>query len=101
MRVTELLDLRLAARLLRAEVVGGESENDQAPILVLAPQLLEARVLRREAAFGGGVHDQQHLALVVGEALGPAVDGGCGDVMQRHGTSSLPWVTKACPSSRP
>src|SRR3546814_6726044 len=59
---TELPDLRLVARLLVAELVAGETQHHQAAVAIVAPQLLQARILRRETALRGHVDHQQHLS---------------------------------------
>ena len=64
----ELLDLLVGAGLLMAELVAGEADDDESLVLILLVERLEAVVLRGEAALAGGVDDEQHLALVVGEA---------------------------------
>lgn len=66
----EGLDLGIAAGLLAAELVAGEAEDDKVLgvlALEVGPELLEALVLRGEAALGGCVDDEDDLALVVGE----------------------------------
>src|ERR1043166_1891657 len=67
-RLTELADLLGAARLLLAELVAGETQHREALRAVLLVELLQSFVLRREPAFARGVDDQEHLALVIGEA---------------------------------
>jgi len=69
-------DFRRVARFLRAELVAREAEDDEAARAVLPVKLLEPLVLRREAALAGGVDDEYHLPLVVGEGLLVAVEGG-------------------------
>lgn len=68
--LAELLDVIVGTRLLTTELVAGETEDDKV-LRVLAlevgPELLEAGVLRGEAALGGSVDDEDDLALVVGE----------------------------------
>src|SRR3546814_6370520 len=56
---TELPDLRLVARLLVAELVAGETQHHQAAVAIVAPQLLQARILRRETALRGHVDHQR------------------------------------------
>src|SRR5690606_22625607 len=69
--------------LLLAELVAGEPEHHQPAFAVLAPQLLQAGVLRREAALGSDVDDQQHLARVLRQRQRLAVDRGGGKVEGR------------------
>lgn len=78
--LAEALDVVVGAGLLGAELVAREAQDDKV-VAVLGPhvlvQLLQARVLRREAALGRRVDHQHHLALVVGEGdLGAALCGG-------------------------
>ena len=54
----------LRARFLVAEIVRGESQNDETAILVTSVQGLETFVLAGEGALARGVDDQYHLALV-------------------------------------
>jgi hypothetical protein len=63
----ERTDLFLAARFLAAELVAGEAQHFQATRMQLAVQGFEALVLRREAAFAGGVDDEEDLAAVPGQ----------------------------------
>src|SRR5690606_14257487 len=76
--LAELADFVVAPRVLLAELVAGEAEDTQAPVLVLPVQGLETLELGGKAAFAGGVDDQQHLAPVAGQGHAPAlhVDGG-------------------------
>jgi hypothetical protein len=84
--LAELLDLLLAAWLLAAELVAREAEHLEALAVQLAVELLEALVLRREAALACRVDDQEHLALVARELDRLAVDVVDGDVVEaRHG----------------
>ena len=61
--LAKALDLLLTSRLLPAKLVAREAEDDEALVLVLLVELLEAGVLRGEAAFGGGVDDEGHFAF--------------------------------------
>ena len=65
---------RRVAGLLRAELVAREAEHHQAPVGVLLVQLLQALVLRRQAALAGGVDHQHDLSGVLAEVLLGAVD---------------------------
>jgi hypothetical protein len=58
-------DLVGRARFLRTELVAGEAQHHRALVLELLVHRFQALVLRRETALAGGVHDQQHLALVL------------------------------------
>ena len=60
-------DLLVAARVLAAELVARETDDHEAAVAVVLPELLEAGELRREAAGAGGVDDQQHLAALGGQ----------------------------------
>ena len=73
-RLAELGDLLVGARLLAGDVVGGEAEDHEALVAVLAIELLEALELRGEAALAGGVDDQHHLAAVSAQSRGLAVE---------------------------
>jgi hypothetical protein len=68
--LAELLDVIVGAGLLAAELVAGEAEDDKVLRVLgleVGPELLEAGVLRGEAALGSCVDDEDDLALVVGE----------------------------------
>src|SRR5690606_14351193 len=100
----ERLDLRLVARFLVPELVAGEAEHDQAALAVVGPQLLQARVLRREAALRGDVDHQQHLAGELRQRPRTPVDAGGGEVEGvRHlvvpGTARNGWANGRTPSS--
>src|SRR6185369_9670930 len=62
------------AGFLAAEVVGRESEDDQALVLLVGVELLKVLVLRGIAALARDVHDDDDLALVVLEVLLLPVD---------------------------
>src|SRR3546814_7351390 len=66
---TEFPDRRLVARLLVAELVAGETQHHQAAVAIVAPQHLQARILRRETALRSHVDHQQHLSGVVRKRL--------------------------------
>jgi hypothetical protein len=68
LRLAEGLDLALAARFLATELVAREAEHGEAAPAELLVQLLQPRVLRREAALGRDVDDEQRLARVVSSA---------------------------------
>ena len=82
LRRAEVADLRRAAGLLASEVVGREAEQDEALALVVFVELLEALVLRREAALGRHVDHQHHLALVGRERLRLALEGVGGEIVE-------------------
>lgn len=66
----EVLDLLVGAGLLAAELVAGEADDCEVVGVLLLDLLvdgLEVLVLVGEAALGGGVDDQDDLALVVGQ----------------------------------
>jgi hypothetical protein len=68
--LAEALDLVVGAGLLAAELVAREAEDDEVVgvlLLDLVPDFFEPGVLGREAAFGGGVDDEDDFAFVVGE----------------------------------
>jgi len=74
--LAELGDLGVRARLLRAELVGREANHRQALVGVSLVELLQAVVLRRQAALRGGVDQQHHLAAEVGQLAARAVVAG-------------------------
>ncbi|MPN41179.1 hypothetical protein SDC9_188721 [bioreactor metagenome] len=63
----EIGDLPIAARFLLAKIIGRETDDYQPLVLEAGIQLLEAVVLRGEAAVAGGVDDKNHLAGVLAE----------------------------------
>ena len=75
-------DLGRAARLLLAELVAGKAHDDEAPVLVVAPELFEAVILPGEAALAGGVDRQDHLAAEIGHGLFGAVEAAGGKVKE-------------------
>ena len=60
----ELMDLLDGAWCLLAKLIAGEVENLQATLMELLVERLQFGVLRREAAKGGCVDNQQHIAPV-------------------------------------
>ncbi len=68
--LAEGLDVVVRARLLAAEAVAWEADNIEAQVVVLLVELLQALVLRGEAALGRNIHDQHHLALKLLEREG-------------------------------
>ena len=80
-KLAELLDLIVAAGVLAAELVAGEADDLEVVgvlRLEVLVQLLQPRELRREAALGGCVDDEDDLAVQLREGeLGAALCGGC------------------------
>ena len=66
-------DLGFRARLLGAKLVRGEAQHLEAAVPVGAVELFEAGELRCEAAFAGGIHNEQDPALELGQAQGAAI----------------------------
>ena len=70
----EVHNFLLCARLLRSELVAGEAKNGETLVLVLVVQLGGGGVpALGVAALGGGIHDEDHLALVLGKIVRFAV----------------------------
>ncbi len=67
----ELLDLIVGAGLLLFKLVAREAEDHEAFVLVFRINGFEAGVLRGEAALGGDIHHEDHLAFVSGEGWCP------------------------------
>ena len=67
----ELLDLVVGAGVLAAELVAGETQDGEVGVggVHVLVELFEALELRGEAALGGGVDDEDHLALEGGERV--------------------------------
>src|SRR4051794_35628638 len=89
-RRAERLDLVRGAGLLLAELVAGDAEHAEPAVLVLLVDLLEARVLRREPALRGDVHEEDGLVLVVVEVDGAPVQRVDGGVVDGHGRQPTP-----------
>jgi anti-anti-sigma regulatory factor len=70
----ELLDLRICPRLLLAEIIGGNAENHESLILMLAIKRLKARILGRIPTAAGDIHDHQHLTFEVTQRHALVVD---------------------------
>ena len=85
----ELDDLFVGAGLLMAELVAGEAYDDEALVLVLLVEGLEAVVLGSEAALGRGVDDQEDFAFIVGEFHIRPVVGDGGEVIHLSGLVGL------------
>ena len=70
--LAELLDLVVGPWILGAELVAGEAEEDELVGVLGGDFLIEvfqALELRREAAFGGRVDDEDYFAAVLGERV--------------------------------
>jgi hypothetical protein len=80
----ELLDLCFAARLLMPELITGETEHHEIPVLEFVVERLQPLVLRREPALARDIDDEQRLATVVVHLLRHAVDGDEVDVVEVH-----------------
>src|SRR3954454_490982 len=80
--LAERADLLGATGLLPAELVAREAEHGETVVGVLRVQLLEALVLRGEAALRGGVDHEHHLAVVRAQRLLLAGQGVSGEVAQ-------------------
>ena len=66
--VRGLRDLAGAAGLLAAEIIGGYADHGEPALAKLAPELLQAGILRSVAAERSSVDDQQRLARERGKA---------------------------------
>ncbi len=78
--LAELGDLVGITRLLPAELVAREAQHLEASVLVGFVELLESVVLRGEAAFAGGVDDQQHISKLALEVQRLPTVGGDSEV---------------------
>ena len=70
--LAKLLDLVVGARVLAVELVAGEAKHDELVRVLGGDSLVEffeALELGREAAFGGGVDNEDHLAGELGEGV--------------------------------
>ena len=74
--LAERADLLLGAGLLVAELVAREAEHHQPLVGVVVVQLLQALVLRRQAALAGGVDHEDDVADVGAEVLVLTVERG-------------------------
>ena len=79
---TEFPDFTRGSRLLAAELIAGEAEDDELLTAVLLVQGLELLVLGSVAAAAGGVHDEDPLALELGEVERLAIEGRGGQGME-------------------
>jgi len=85
--LAEALDLLVGAGVLATELVAGEAKNDKVVRVLLLEalvELLEALELGGEAALGGGVDDQNDLALVLLKGLDLAALCGWGSQIVSH-----------------
>ena len=63
----ELVNLQNGTRSLFAKLVAGEVQNLEAVFSILIIERLQPFILWRESTSCRGVHNQQHLALILGE----------------------------------
>ena len=80
----EFLNLRFGPRFLRAEVIRRHAQHDQSLRPVAFPQLLQAGLLRRVAALGGGVDNQDGMTAKFRQVERLLVDICEGEIMGRH-----------------
>ena len=73
--VAELLDLLVGSGFLAAEIVGGKAEDVETTMFIGAVELFKAFVLGRKTTLGGGVDDEQDVALEGFQGGGLAGDG--------------------------
>lgn len=66
-QLTEFSRLFAICKFLFQKAVAWKPEHREALIPVRFIELLQSFILRRETAFAGGVHDQQHLIFVIGK----------------------------------
>ena len=69
-------DFVVGAGVLAAELVAGKAEDGEVLVVIFLPEVFQAVELRGEAAFAGGVDDEEQFAAVVLEGGLLAVDGG-------------------------
>ena len=72
----EGFNLLFAARLLPQELVAGEAQHGKTVFLPGLLNVFQLLVLRRQAAFGCHVDDQQHIAFVAFQRGFIAINGG-------------------------
>src|SRR5690606_25232898 len=80
----ELLDLLVGAGVLLLELVAGEADDGEATVPVLLVEGFEALELGREAAFRGGVDDEEDVAFEVAKGLVVASGGLDGEIVDGH-----------------
>ena len=96
--LAELADLLLGAGLLAAELVAREAEHDEALVVQVLVERLEALVLGGEAAGARRVDDEDDLAGVVGEVALLAGQGRGGEVGE---CGHVPIVTRGVTTIAP
>ena len=75
-RAAEAGDFGVGCGFLVGELVAGEAEDGKAVRAIGFLEFFEAIILRGEAAFAGGVDDEQDAAAVIGQGYFSAVDTG-------------------------
>ena len=70
----KLFDLSIRSRFLSAKVIAGEAYDREAVLFEVFVEFLKWLVLRRVAALGGHVDDEQHFARIGLEGCSLAVD---------------------------
>src|SRR6266581_3524382 len=80
-------ELAVPTRLLAAEIVGGETQNDKPLFAIAAVQRLEAFVLGRIPAFACRIDHEQHLPLELAQRCGLIGQARKGMVEQRRARS--------------
>jgi hypothetical protein len=84
--LAEAGDLVVAAGVLASKLVARKAQHHQTLVAVALVQFFQPGKLRRETAGTGGVDDEQHLAFVLAQRDGAAVDGLGVEVVNRgHG----------------
>src|SRR4029453_3733600 len=96
--LAELRDFLVLARVLRAELVAGKAQHDQALLAVGLVQFFQAAELGRETAGAGRVADQQHLVLEFLQGHGLAVDLPGLEVIDSGHVSSLRSILRQGPA---
>src|SRR4051794_8502488 len=84
-RGAEGFDLGVAARLLAAEIVGRKTEHEQTAVPIFGVERLEPLILWGQAAFRGGVDDEQDLSRIIAQGRRSAIDRLERDGLQRTG----------------
>lgn len=83
------LDLLIGAGLLSAEIVGRDSDDDQALSLVFFVDSFKGSVLRGESAAAGDVDQEQNFAVKLGERGRLSVDGLESEIVDAGGRRGL------------
>lgn len=81
--LAELSDLLISAGFLASKLVGGESNNLKALVVVLFVQCLQTLVLGGESTLGGDIDNEDNLALQLLKRKGLALLVGRGQVVKR------------------